>query len=87
MFTLPVFVGIDYHARTIQVCVMDSTRTILANQSVTNDPEAVFRVVAPLVPMSPSPLKPVRVSQTLPKNSSTSIVSTLNSLIPAMPLG
>jgi transposase len=47
MYNLPVFVGIDYHTNTIQVCVMDSQRKILANQSVANDPEAVFRVVAP----------------------------------------
>ena len=47
MFNLPVFVGIDYHTHTIQVCVMDTQRKILANQSVANDPEAVFRIVAP----------------------------------------
>ena len=47
MFNLPIFVGIDYHTNMIQVCVMDSQRKILANQSVANDPEAVFRVVAP----------------------------------------
>jgi transposase len=47
MFNLPVFVGIDYHQKTLQVCVMDSQRKILANQSVANDPEAVFRLVAP----------------------------------------
>src|SRR5215469_1803832 len=35
---LPVF---------IEVCVMDQQRKILTNQSVDNDPEAVFRVVAP----------------------------------------
>ena len=47
MFSLPVFVGIDYHTNTIQVCVMDQQRKILANQAVANDPEAVFRIVAP----------------------------------------
>jgi transposase len=47
MFNLPVFVGIDYHTHTIQVCVMDSQRKIFANQSVPNDPYAVFQVVAP----------------------------------------
>ena len=47
MFNLPVFVGIDYHTHTIQVCVMDSQRKILINQSVANNPEAVFRVVSP----------------------------------------
>ena len=37
MFNLPIFVGIDYHTNMIQVCVMDSQRKILANQSVAND--------------------------------------------------
>jgi len=47
MFNLPLYVGIDYHTTTIQVCVMDQQRKILVNQSVPNDPEAVFRLVAP----------------------------------------
>ena len=47
MLNLPVFVGIDYHTTTIQVCVMDQQRHILANQSVENSSEAVFRIVAP----------------------------------------
>ena len=47
MFSLPIFVGLDYHQKVIQVCVMDQTRKILANQSVENDPAAVLRVVAP----------------------------------------
>ena len=47
MFSLPVFVGLDYHQKVIQVCVMDQTRKILANQSVDNDPATVLRVVAP----------------------------------------
>jgi len=40
MLTLPVFVGIDYHTYSIQVCVMNQQGKILANQSVPNDPEA-----------------------------------------------
>jgi hypothetical protein len=47
MFNLPVFVSLDYHQKVIQVCVMDSQRKILTNQSVANDPEAVFQLVAP----------------------------------------
>jgi hypothetical protein len=31
---LPVFVGIDYHTKTIQVCVMDQQKNILVNQTV-----------------------------------------------------
>ena len=30
MFTLSVFVGLDYHTKTIQVCVMDQKGKILA---------------------------------------------------------
>jgi len=47
MFNLPLYVGLDYHTNTIQVCVMNQQRQILANQSVENSVEAVFRVVAP----------------------------------------
>jgi len=47
MFSLPIFVGLDYHQKIIQVCVMDQNRKILVNQAVANDPAAVLRVVAP----------------------------------------
>ena len=47
MFNLPHYVGLDYHQKIVQVCVMDQKRNILLNQAVENDPEAVFRVVAP----------------------------------------
>jgi len=47
VFDLPVYVGIDYHTNTLQVCVMNQQRKILANQSVENNPEAVFRIVTP----------------------------------------
>ena len=47
MFNLPIFVGLDYHQKMVQVCVMDQNRKILLNQAVENDPEAVLRVVAP----------------------------------------
>ena len=47
MFSLPIFVGLDYHQKVIQVCVMDQNRKILVNQTVENDPDAVGRVVAP----------------------------------------
>ena len=48
MLNLPVYVGLDYHSKTIQVCVMDKDKNILANQSVANDPEAVWKVVEAL---------------------------------------
>jgi len=44
---LPVFVGLDYHQKVIQACVMDQNRKIFVNESVDNDPAAVLRVVAP----------------------------------------
>jgi len=47
MFSLPIFVGLDYHQKVIQVCVMDQNRKILLNQTVENDPDAVHRVVTP----------------------------------------
>jgi transposase len=47
MFNLPIFVGLDYHQKIVQVCVMDQNRNILLNQAIENAPEAVLRVVAP----------------------------------------
>ena len=47
MLNLPIFVGLDYHQKIVQVCVMDQKRNILLNQAVENDAEAVLRVVAP----------------------------------------
>jgi hypothetical protein len=47
MLSLPVYVGLDYHLATIQVCVMDQKGKILANVSVGHSPEAVRKVVAP----------------------------------------
>jgi transposase len=47
MSNLPVYVGLDYHTKVIQVCVMDQKGNIFANQSVANNCEAVQQVVAP----------------------------------------
>ena len=47
MLNLPVFVGIDYHLHTLQVCILNQQGKMLVNQSVANDPHAVFQVVAP----------------------------------------
>ena len=83
MLNLPVFVGIDYHLNIIQVCVMNQQGKILCNQSVSNDPHAVFSVVAP---MFTSPLKPVLVPRPLQKPSSPSTNGMWLSPIPVMPL-
>ena len=37
MSSLPVFVGLDYHQDSVQVCVLDSEGEILTNRSVVND--------------------------------------------------
>lgn len=41
MENLAVFVGIDYHKDSVQVCVMDDTGRVLGNRSCGNDPQAV----------------------------------------------
>ena len=73
MFSLPVFVGLDYHTQTIHICVMNQQRKILVNQSVANDAYAVFQVVAPFgtnvsAAMFPPPSKPVPAPPISPKN-------------------
>ena len=45
MVTLAVFVGLDYHDQTVQVCVLDSRGVVLANRSVENDSAAIGQVV------------------------------------------
>lgn len=46
MSKVTVYVGLDYHKDSIQVCVMDSSGTILANRAVRNRTEAVVALVA-----------------------------------------
>src|SRR5262245_49206439 len=44
MCSVPVFVGIDYHLNTVQVCVLDGDGNRLANQAVANDATTVAQV-------------------------------------------
>src|SRR5262245_62089177 len=44
MSSVPVFVGIDYHQDSVQVCVLDAQGKRLANRSVANDAAAVAGV-------------------------------------------
>lgn len=45
MSSIPVFVGLDYHQDAVQVCVVDASGRVLANQSVTNSSAAVADLV------------------------------------------
>lgn len=47
MSKVTVYVGLDYHKDSIQVCVMDSSGKILVNRSCSNRAEAVVALVAP----------------------------------------
>ena len=47
MSKLTVFVGLDYHKDSIQVCVMDRAGTILANRRCPNRVDALLAAVAP----------------------------------------
>jgi transposase len=46
MSTLTVYVGLDYHKDSIQVCAMDSTGKVLVNRSCANDANTIDRLVA-----------------------------------------
>jgi transposase len=48
MDMIPVFVGLDYHQASVQVCVMNRAGQVLANRKCANDRRAIERVVAPL---------------------------------------
>src|SRR5438045_3574656 len=47
MSKVTVYVGLDYHKDSIQVCVMDQSGKVLANRSCPNDTEARRPVGAP----------------------------------------
>jgi transposase len=47
MSKVTVFVGLDYHKDSIQVCIMDSTGLILANRRCKNQVEALVTLIAP----------------------------------------
>ncbi len=44
MCKLPVYVGLDYHQRSIQVCVMDGAGKVLANRSCPNEWLGIVRL-------------------------------------------
>jgi transposase len=48
MSNLPVFVGLDYHQDSIQVCVLNPSGDVLLNRSVKNDCHELARLVTPL---------------------------------------
>jgi transposase len=48
MSNLPVFVGLDYHQDSIQVCVLDQQGKVLLNRSSANDCQELARIVQPL---------------------------------------
>jgi transposase len=44
--TRPVFVGLDYHAEVVQVCILDRAGTVLTNRACPNDWRAIRDAVA-----------------------------------------
>jgi transposase len=45
MSSLPIFVGLDYHDMTVQVCILDTDGTQLANGECANDWQSIARFV------------------------------------------
>jgi transposase len=48
MSNVPVFVGLDYHQDSIQVCVLNQRGDVLLNRSASNDCDELARLVSPL---------------------------------------
>ena len=48
MSNVPVFVGLDYHQDSIQVCVLNQQGDVLLNRSAANDCQELARIVRPL---------------------------------------
>jgi transposase len=45
MCSLPVFVGLDYHQQSVQVCVLNADGTVRCNRGVGNDVDRLVRAV------------------------------------------
>ena len=48
MSSIPVFVGLDYHQDSIQVCVLNQKGDVLLNRSTVNSSDELRRVITPL---------------------------------------
>jgi transposase len=48
MSNVPLFVGLDYHQDSIQVCVLNQKGDVLLNRSAGNDVQQLQRIVGPL---------------------------------------
>ena len=48
MSNVPVFVGLDYHQDSIQVCVLNQQGAVLMNRSAPNNAQQLGRIVQPL---------------------------------------
>jgi transposase len=48
MSNIPVFVGLDYHQDSIQVCVLNQQGDVLLNRSASNDAAELARLINPL---------------------------------------
>ena len=41
MFSIPVYVGLDYHQDSVQACVVDQNGRVLSNRAIANDVMAI----------------------------------------------
>ena len=48
MSNVPVYVGLDYHQDSIQVCVLDQDGQVLLNRSAPNDSQALAQIIQPV---------------------------------------
>jgi hypothetical protein len=47
--THPYYCGIDLHARTLYVCILDQDGKILVHKEITEDPEQLHRLLEPYI--------------------------------------
>ncbi len=48
MATEPVYVGLDYHYASVQLCILDPRGEVLTNRPCPNDSAAIAELVRPL---------------------------------------
>jgi len=47
MATVPVYVGLDYHYASVQMCILDPQGKVLANRPCANDSDVIAEIVRP----------------------------------------
>jgi hypothetical protein len=68
MATVPVYVGLDYHHASVQICILDPEGKVLANRPCPNDADAIAELVRPFSDDAGPPSKRVAAPPISPRS-------------------